>query len=64
MPTDAERVQEFRTRRGWTQTEAAAWYGVAVRTWRRWERGEGLHVPTPVLKRLATTRVAAVKKKG
>jgi DNA-binding XRE family transcriptional regulator len=25
---------------GWTQTDAAAWAGVDLRTWRRWETGQ------------------------
>lgn len=27
----------FRIVKGWTQGEAATWYGVSERTWRRWE---------------------------
>ena len=34
-----------------TQSEAAAWYGVSERTWRRYERGES-RVPTPLIRRI------------
>lgn len=35
----------------WTQAQAAQWYGVSLRSWRRWEHQP--NVPQPV-----TTRVA------
>lgn len=44
-------VREFREAMTWTQREAAEWYGVAERTWRRWEHGER-QAPTPLLKRI------------
>ena len=34
---------------GWSQPEAADWYGCAVRTWRAWELGRH-PVPVPVVK--------------
>lgn len=37
---------------GWYQKDAAAWYGVSERQWRRWENGE-VPIPTTVVKRLA-----------
>lgn len=63
LPTSAEHVKAFRDARDWTQAEAASWYGVSVRTWRRYERNE-TRVPAPLLKRLASTRVATVHRVG
>jgi hypothetical protein len=37
---------------GWYQKDAAAWYGVSERQWRRWENGE-VPIPTTVVKRIA-----------
>lgn len=34
----------------WTQDGAATWYGVHVRTWRKWELGE-VPVPYPLIRR-------------
>ena len=53
----AELVKRFRERRGWTQAQAAAWYGCSEREWRRWERLE-VAVSSPALKRMAASRVA------
>jgi len=39
----------FRLLRNWTQEIAADWYGVSVRTWRRWETHGA---PTHALKRI------------
>lgn len=63
LPTSADHVLAWRERRGWTQAQAARWYGVSVRTWRRWERDE-IRVPARVLKRLARTRIATVHRVG
>ncbi len=41
----------FRDFNGWTQAEAAAWYGCAARTWRRYELGER-PIPLPLLLRI------------
>lgn len=38
-----------------TQEQAAAWYGVHERTWRRWERGE-IKVPTPLILRISAEK--------
>lgn len=63
LPTSGDHVREWRERRHWTQAEAARWYGVSDRTWRRWETGE-TRVPAPVLKRIASTRIATLRRKG
>ena len=34
---------------GWSQAQAAEWYGGKTRTWRAWEKGE-LPVPVPLVK--------------
>ncbi len=36
-------------RDGWTQDQAAAWYGCSKRQWQRWESGEAA-VPLPAVK--------------
>lgn len=38
-----------------TQEYCAAWYGVDVRTWRRYERGES-RVPTPLILRIVADK--------
>ena len=43
-------LQKFRAIRGFTQAQAAEWFGVSERTWRRWEN-TGI-VPVPVMKRV------------
>jgi hypothetical protein len=40
----------FRLAKSWTQEQAAAWYGVSERTWRRWE---ATGAPQHVLNRIA-----------
>jgi transcriptional regulator with XRE-family HTH domain len=40
----------YRVVRGWTQEQAAAWYGCSVRSWRRYEHGGA---PRPLLTRIA-----------
>ncbi len=45
----AEITFNFRLLRGWTQAQAASWYGVGERTWRRWE-AEG--APAHLLNRI------------
>lgn len=57
-------LRDWRTRRagayrrgraamvGWTQADAAAWYGCSERQWRRWENGE-TPIPVHVIRRLA-----------
>lgn len=37
------------------QEDAAAWYGVDVRTWRRYELGE-TRIPTPLILRIANIK--------
>ena len=46
-----QRLRAFRAARGWSQHAAARWYGVNVRTWRRWENAE-YPAPEHVLNRL------------
>lgn len=41
--------RNFRLFRGWTQPEAAAWYGVSERTWRRYELNGA---PPPAIERI------------
>lgn len=48
---DAARVRLWRANRGFTQREAAEWYGVTERTWQRYESGER-SVPRPLLRRI------------
>ena len=48
---DTLAVREFREGKGWTQAEAAEWYGCATRSWRRYELAER-PVPKPLLNRI------------
>lgn len=48
-------VINFRNGRGWSQAEAADWWGCSERQWRRYETGES-RVPSPLLKRIARRR--------
>lgn len=43
-------LRKFRALRNFTQRQAAEWYGVTERTWRRWEN-TGV-APLPVIKRI------------
>lgn len=47
-----EALRKFRAIRNFTQAQAAAWYGVSERTWRRWEN-TGI-APEPVIKRIVS----------
>ena len=47
-----EFLRQWRRSRGWTQPEAARWYGCDVRTWRRFERGE-TPIALPLQRRIA-----------
>lgn len=47
-----EIVHNFRILRNWSQANAAEWWGVHVRTWRRYESPLGT-VPPPLMKRIA-----------
>lgn len=51
----AVHVIAFRKAKGWTQEQAADWYGCTVRSWQRWEAGDR-RVPGPLLKRIAAAR--------
>ena len=50
-PSAAAIPYNFRVVRRWTQRQAAAWYGVTERTWRRYER---TGAPQPLLNRIAS----------
>lgn len=60
------RLKAWRLHRQWTQGQAALWYGVTERTWRRYERGV-THVPRPLINRIedaqAKTKAKREKKK-
>jgi len=43
-----EKVRRFRKQTGFTQKEAAKWYGCTERSWQRYEAGDR-PVPTPLL---------------
>jgi transcriptional regulator with XRE-family HTH domain len=45
---NADLVRRWRERRGFTQQQAAEWYGVTERSWQRYESGER-PVPRPLL---------------
>ncbi len=40
-------LREWRERQKWSQADAALWYGVAARSWRRYEAGER-KIPKPL----------------
>lgn len=44
-------LREFRQAKGWTQEQAAAWYGCKVRSWGRYETG-ARDTPLPLLNRI------------
>lgn len=44
----------WRKGKGWTQEQAAGWYGVSARTWRRYECAE-VRIPKPLSNRIAAT---------
>ena len=47
-----EIVHNFRILRNWSQANAAEWWGVHVRTWRRYESPTAVP-PEPLMKRIA-----------
>lgn len=53
-----EALRAWRIERGWTQERAAEWYGIAPRTWRRWEQGDS-PIPLHVERRLRAGEGAA-----
>lgn len=57
-PIEQAIVAEFRFAHGphWTEAQAAAWWGVSERTWRRYERGETCP-PAPLLKAIQRYRL-------
>lgn len=48
----ARYVRRWRDEQEWTQEQAAEWWGVDVRTWRRYELGERA-VPKPLMKSMS-----------
>jgi hypothetical protein len=42
-----KQLSGWRTKRGWTQEQAAAWWGCTKRTWQRYESGD-LPIPDPM----------------
>lgn len=48
--TEAGVLRQFRQMRGFTQAQAAEWYGVTERSWRRYENTN--HMPRPLAKRI------------
>lgn len=57
MPKHVHRVEtgkqlaRWRARRGWTQYQAAIWYGISEDTWKRLEKRPNL--PLPLRQRIA-----------
>lgn len=47
----ATELRQWRERQQWSQTQAADWYGVSVRQWRRYEHGVS-RVPRPLERRI------------
>lgn len=47
-------ARRLKTGRGWTQADAARWWGVSERTWRRYETVPGA-APLALIKRIAKT---------
>lgn len=52
-------LRELRGVMGWTQADAAAWAGVDLRTWRRWETGQ--YAPHGLLPRALQSLPATVQ---
>ena len=55
-PANGPALQTWRRGQGWTQRQAAEWYGVHERTWRKYERtiedGWMVTVPDRLTKRI------------
>lgn len=51
-PANGNALKSWRVAQGWTQVQAAAWYGVHERTWRRYENMNDGLVPTKLNKRI------------
>lgn len=52
----AARLRAWRDARGWTQAQAAEWYGCSEDAWRSYEIGRR-PIPRPLMLRLADDRV-------
>lgn len=44
-------LKRWRGRRGWTQYQAAIWYGCREQTWKQYEAAD--HIPLPLRQRIA-----------
>jgi hypothetical protein len=51
-PANGNALRLWRVAQGWTQIEAAKWYGVHERTWRRYEGRGPMYVPDKLNKRI------------
>lgn len=49
------RARNGQSIRGWSQIQAAKWYGCSVRQWQRFESGE-CEVPLPLVRRIQAHR--------
>lgn len=50
-------LRRFRQRRGWTQAEAADWYGCSTRSWQRYESGSR-RIPRPLALQIVALAVS------
>jgi hypothetical protein len=51
-PANGYALRMWRMAQGWTQVQAAEWYGVHERTWRRYEGWGPMYVPDKLNKRI------------
>jgi hypothetical protein len=51
-PANGHALKLWRMAQGWTQVQAAAWYGVHERTWRRYELWGPMYLPDRLNKRI------------
>lgn len=52
LQEDGNRLRVFRVAMGWSQTEVAKEFGVSMKTWSCWERGE-YKIPGPAARSVA-----------
>lgn len=50
----ASMLLDFRNRKGWTQEEAAEWFGCTARSWSRYETG-ARKTPQPLVNRIMSS---------
>lgn len=60
LPLDGKELQLWRLQKGWTQQQAAEWYGVNVRTWRRYELQGDRPIPRRLWLRLKESQTIKV----